>query len=673
LDFYGKIFGSNLMGYYTFSFKDSAGCEYHCVVEAATSGCSRNGEQIEIRPTAFKLLVILLEAAFEGRHAATYDKLLAALPGLKGQPTTYKELLAALRQGRKEDKSVTASLSTLSTHIKELRDKIAAGVPDNTFIKSIYTVGYRFVPIVVKTGEAAPIFEDRVADSRIDERIGRILEFQEQQLKRAEGEKRIAEEEVCTARAEKQKWVNKYIKLLEDVVARKEVPGESSLAELLEAGDLDGAIRLKTAQIEKREGEVKKLAHDWFELGRVHELRFAWPDVMECYSRAWQLDRDDPGYGFQYAYFAEKQKRFGDAINVYLEALSTYRRLAEANPEAYLPRVGVAATLNNLGILYSVAERMKEAETAYLEAFSTFRRLAEADPEAYWPRVGVATTLNNLGILYSATERMKEAETAYLEALSTQWLLTEANPKAYLQFAKTLNNLGNLYFATERMKKAEMAYLEALKPQRLMAEVAEADPEAYLPDVAETLTNLGNLYRDTGRMKEAETAYLEVLSTYRRLAEANLKAYLPDVAETLTNLGILYSATERMKEAETAYLEALSTFRRLAEANPEAYLPRVTAALATTLNNLGILYRATERMKEAEEYCGAGQAICEPLWRQQPEVYGNLMARIFLLQARLASTDRPGEACDYARGGIEAAFDAVLKQELQSMVDRFCG
>jgi tetratricopeptide (TPR) repeat protein len=635
-------------------------------------------------------------------------------------------------------------------------------------------------------------FADLIATTRrIDERTERILEFQEQQLQRAEDEKRLAQEEARAARAEKQEWVSKYVKLMEDVAARKTEPGEPSLAALLEAGDLDGAIRLKTSQIDKRKGEIKRLAQDWSELGRVHDLRFAWRDAMECYRQAWQLDPDESEYGFRYAYFAQKQNRLGEAIDAYrklllvltdpaqiattlnnlailyrdtqrmkesetayLEALSTRRKLAEANPEAYLPNV--ATTLNNLAILYSATQRMKESETAYLEALSTRRKLAEANPEAYLPNV--ATTLNNLAILYSATQRMKESETAYLEALSTRRKLAEANPEAYLpDVAMTLNNLAILYRATQRMKESETAYLEALATYWKLAEsnpeaylpdvamtlnnlailyrgtqrmkesetahlealatyrkLAESNPEAYLPDVAMTLNNMAILYRGTQRMKESETAYLEALSTYRKLAEANPEAYLPDVATTLNNLANLYSDTQRMKESETAYLEALSTRRKLAEANPEAYLPNVATTLnnlanlysatqrmkeseaaylealsthrklaesnpeaylpdvAGTLNNLANLYGATQRMKEAEESCTEAQAICEPLWHQQPELHGNLMARIFLLRALLASADRQDEACNYARRGLDAAFDPNLKAQLQQMVKTFC-
>ena len=154
--------------------------------------------------------------------------------------------------------------------------------------------------------------------------------------------------------------------------------------------------------------------------------------------------------------------------------------------------------------------------------------------EIYSDPTDRARTLNNLAVLYSSTQRMKEAEQAYAEALATYRKLAEANPDAYLPYvAGTLNNLAVLYSGTQRMKEAEQAYAEALATYR---KLAEANPDAYLPDVAMALNNLAILYRGTQRMKEAEQAYAEALATYRKLAEANPDAYLPDVAMALNNL-----------------------------------------------------------------------------------------------------------------------------------------
>jgi tetratricopeptide (TPR) repeat protein len=78
-----------------------------------------------------------------------------------------------------------------------------------------------------------------------------------------------------------------------------------------------------------------------------------------------------------------------------------------------------------------------------------------------------------------------------------------------------------------------------------------------------TLNNLGLLYSNTQRLTEGEQAYQEALSTYRQLAQANPQAYLPDVAMTLNNLGILKFDQEEISQAQALIAEALTIRRGL--------------------------------------------------------------------------------------------------------------
>src|SRR5262245_23485866 len=118
----------------------------------------------------------------------------------------------------------------------------------------------------------------------------------------------------------------------------------------------------------------------------------------------------------------------------------------------------------------------------------------------------------------------------------------------------------------------EQALQEALTMSR---QLAQAQPQAYLPEVATTLHSLGLLYRDTQRPRESEQAYQEALTIRRQLAQAQPQAYLPEVATTLHSLGLLYRDTQRPRESEQAYQEALTIRRQLAQAQPQAYLPEV--------------------------------------------------------------------------------------------------
>jgi tetratricopeptide (TPR) repeat protein len=374
---------------------------------------------------------------------------------------------------------------------------------------------------------------------------------------------------------------------------------EFRLAQCLQAGDLDAALRDASQEAENVLKEAGKLPRDLYILGAIHEFRFEWPQALASYRRAWQLSKDSE-YGFKYAYISQK-------LNHFIEAIAAYEALLLVYPDP----AQRATALNNLGLLYRATQRMNQAEEAFAEALAVYRKLAQANPDAWLP--DIAATLNNLANLYSDTERMMQAEQAYAEALDLHRKLAQANPGVYLpDVAMTLNNLAMLLSDTQRTNQAEQAYAEALA---ILRKLAQANPDAYLPYVATTLNNLAGLYSVTQRMNQAEEAYSEALGARRKLAEANPDAYLPDVAMTLDNLANLLSATQRTNQAEWVYIEALLIYRKLAESDPDAYLPDV----ATTLNHLAAVYSDTKRLKQAEQALAEALAIRGKLAQTDPD------------------------------------------------------
>jgi tetratricopeptide (TPR) repeat protein len=132
-----------------------------------------------------------------------------------------------------------------------------------------------------------------------------------------------------------------------------------------------------------------------------------------------------------------------------------------------------------------------------------------------------ADTRNNLGIPDRDQNRMEDARKEYEEALKIYRELAQRNPETYLPYVTTmLNNVGNLDSAQDRMKEGREKYEEALKIYR---ELAHKGPETYLPYVAATLNNVGMLDRDQNRIEEA-------LKSYRELAQKDPQTFLPEVA-----------------------------------------------------------------------------------------------------------------------------------------------
>ncbi|MBA2659035.1 MAG: tetratricopeptide repeat protein, partial [Nitrosospira sp.] len=98
---------------------------------------------------------------------------------------------------------------------------------------------------------------------------------------------------------------------------------------------------------------------------------------------------------FAYAYFLQQHNQFIAALPFYTQALEIYRRLADANPQTWLP--DVAVTLNNLALLQRARNEFTAAEAGYREALAIYRPLAEVNPQTWLP--DVAVTLNNLANL----------------------------------------------------------------------------------------------------------------------------------------------------------------------------------------------------------------------------------------------------------------------------------
>ena len=73
------------------------------------------------------------------------------------------------------------------------------------------------------------------------------------------------------------------------------------------------------------------------------------------------------------------------------------------------------------------------------------------------------------------------------------------------------------------------------------------------------------LNSDQTRMEETRKEDEEALRTYRELAQKEPETYLPEVAQTLNNLGIVDSAQNRAEEARKAFAEALKIYRELAQ------------------------------------------------------------------------------------------------------------
>merc|ERR1711936_489652 len=191
----------------------------------------------------------------------------------------------------------------------------------------------------------------------------------------------------------------------------------------------------------------------------------------------------------------------------------------------------VAATLNNLAVLYGKRGKYKDAEPLCKRALEIREKVLGSD------HPDVAKQLNNLALLCQNQGKYEEVEKYYQRALAIyETNLGQDDPNV----AKTKNNLASAYLKQGKYKEAEILYKQVLtraherefgtiddhnKPIWQVAEEREENknnPEQQTvpygehgswhraakvdsPTVTTTLKNLGALYRRQGKYEAAET------------------------------------------------------------------------------------------------------------------------------------------------------------------------
>ncbi len=123
-----------------------------------------------------------------------------------------------------------------------------------------------------------------------------------------------------------------------------------------------------------------------------------------------------------------------DALKAVQEALDIYRKLAETNPQAFLP--DLAMSLNNLGTMLSDLGRREDALKAAQEAGDIYRKLAETNPQAFLP--DLAMSLGAYGKVLRTLERHAESAESFAEGLQSIAPFYRALPNAFASLAKNL-------------------------------------------------------------------------------------------------------------------------------------------------------------------------------------------------------------------------------------------
>jgi tetratricopeptide (TPR) repeat protein len=135
-----------------------------------------------------------------------------------------------------------------------------------------------------------------------------------------------------------------------------------------------------------------------------------------------------------------------------------------------------------------------------------------------------------------------------------------------------------------------------------------------------SLNNQATMQSAMGQRVEALASIAEAVRHYRALAEANPDAFLPDLAGSLNNQANRQSEMGQRVEALASIAEAVRHYRALAEANPDAFLPD----LASSLSVLGDCLEGMERLAEGRDAAAESLGVLAPLFSRYPGVFDGL-------------------------------------------------
>ncbi|MCP9259764.1 Kinesin light chain [Dirofilaria immitis] len=230
------------------------------------------------------------------------------------------------------------------------------------------------------------------------------------------------------------------------------------------------------------------------------------------------------------------QNKYKEAANLLNEALHIREKcLGESHP-------AVAATLNNLAVLYGKRGKYKDAEPLCKRALEIRENVLGAD------HPDVAKQLNNLALLCQNQGKYDEVEKYYKRALEIyESKLGPDDPNV----AKTKNNLSSAYLKQGKYKDAEILYKQILTRAHEREFGKVADDNKPIWQIAED--------REENKHKGGDTSTYQEYGGWHKAAKVDS----PTVTTTLKNLGALYRRQGKYEAAETLEDAALRAKKQM--------------------------------------------------------------------------------------------------------------
>lgn len=196
----------------------------------------------------------------------------------------------------------------------------------------------------------------------------------------------------------------------------------------------------------------------------------------------------------------------------------------------------MAVALNTLGTAHYMMDNYSKSIEYYYESLRIKEEISDT--------LGMAATLNNIGMIDDDQGLHEEAIANYTKALEyAKSLLENSNdPKIEESLVSSYNNLGTLH--TESNPELAMVYF--IKTINITSKLGLTRDQAY------ALNNMANIYSDRNQKAEALEYYQEALSILQQIGDQN------GVIDGLNNIGIYYLEEGDYQQSITYAIKALN-------------------------------------------------------------------------------------------------------------------
>ena len=316
---------------------------------------------------------------------------------------------------------------------------------------------------------------------------------------------------------------------------------------------------------------------------------------------------------------------YSSSLKFYFEALKIKESLND--------KKGSAATLGNIGMVYSEQAEFSKALDYYFKAL----KLADECGD----KIGNARFLGSIGLNYDIQGNFSKALDYYFKALKVKEELGDKN-----SIASTYCSIGIIYNELGDLRKALDYYSKALKITEQLGDKV---------GIARNQGNIGNVYRDQKNYPQALNCFLKSLEMSQGLGNKGLiTVALGNIGTVLGEQANEATLHHNFDESSLLNIKALDYYFKALKIAEES---KNKTMIATTLGNIGSLYRVTKKYKEAEEYIKKALVVATQI-NALNLIEGNQQSLSDLYE----QTNQPVKALEHYKKYI-AAKDSIFNEE----------